>query len=115
MAVWFWFPICYIGFNIIFWVWQVEGVSFFEISGGSDTCEDHILQRTEGAEVSAEPIKLPDFGCLAKDMKPNGAYELIVTNILHRSAQHSDPDGSSSQTDSCLIKVKPNRINFTFF
>ncbi|BFG32841.1 hypothetical protein CerSpe_191140 [Prunus speciosa] len=83
----------------------VEGVSFFETSGGSDTCEDHILRRTEGDEVSAEPIKLPDFGCLAKDMKPYEAYELLVTNILHRSAQHSDPDGSSSQTDSCLIKA----------
>ncbi|KAM1081096.1 hypothetical protein EV1_015507 [Malus domestica] len=76
----------------------VEGISFFETSGGADNCEDHMWQKTVGDEVSGESIKLRNFGCLAKDMIP--AYDKLVANILHGSAQHNDSDGISSQTHS---------------
>lgn len=69
-------------------------------------------QKTVGDEVSGESIKLPNFGCLAKDMIP--AYDKFVANILHGSAQHNDSDGISSQTHSST-KVKPKRINCTSF
>lgn len=106
LAVRFWFRIFSVEFNIIFWGLQVEDVSFFETLGGVDTCEDYVLQKSEGGEVSAELIKEPGYGCLAKAMKPSESDDKLVPNIPQGSERHGGSDGISSQTDNCVIKVK---------
>lgn len=107
----FWFCIFSVEFNIIFWGLQVEDISFFETLGGVDTCEDYILQKLEGGEVSGELIKVPSSGCLAKAMKPAESDDKLVPNIPQGSDRHGGSDGISSQTDNCVIKVK---FKYTF-
>ncbi|XP_024170416.1 DNA annealing helicase and endonuclease ZRANB3 isoform X3 [Rosa chinensis] len=82
----------------------VEDVSFFETLGGGDTCEDYTLQKSEGSEFSAELIKVPGSGCLAKAMKPFESNDKLVPNIPQRSERHHGTDGISSQTENSVIK-----------
>jgi hypothetical protein len=79
--------------------------------GGVYTCEDYILQKLEGGEVSGELIKVPSSGCLAKAMKPAESDDKLVPNIPQGSDRHGGSDGISSQTDNCVIKVK---FKYTF-